>query len=103
MEKVLLMGNYFIIKTADSFSKWTVTGKNAGAYLQSACDVCLFVALYCSFNAMLTAKIISWRSVRHLCVFWLSHTRTDISGLSKVRVSDDFCHIYQSPPCSLSG
>ena len=35
------------------------------------------------FNATLTAKVISWRSVTHMCVSWLSHTSTNTTFLSK--------------------
>ena len=38
-------------------------------------QVCLIVCFY--FNAICTGKVISYRSVTHLCVSWLSHACAD--------------------------
>ena len=43
------------------------------------------------FNATLTTEVISWWSVTHICVCWLSHTSTNTTFLSKA--IDYFSHI----------
>ena len=43
------------------------------------------------FNATLTAKVISWRSMTRICVSWLSHTSTNTTFLSKA--TDYFSHM----------
>ena len=39
--------------------------------------------LFCLFNSIVRATVISWRSVMHLCVSWISHTITYTILLSK--------------------
>ena len=41
---------------------------------------CLIVL---GFNATLTAKVILWRSMTHICVSWLSHTSTNTTFFPK--------------------
>ena len=43
------------------------------------------------FNATLTAKVISWWSVKHMTVSWLSHTSTNTTFPSKA--TDYFSHM----------
>ena len=47
---------------------------------RSVMHMCWLVVL--GYNATLTTKVISWRSVTH-CVSWLSHTSTNTTFLSK--------------------
>ena len=49
--------------------------------------ICLFLL---EFNAILTAKVVSWRPVTHLCASWLSQTCTETTVLSKA--TDYYSH-----------
>ena len=52
-----------------------------------------FFLIVLEFNAILTAKVISWQSVTHLCLSWLSYTNTETTFLFKA--TDCFSHIHQ--------
>ena len=69
-EKLLVTSNFSF---SQCFQKACFPGASKGVIgLRSL----MLIWLYSGFNATLTAKVISWRSVTQ-CVCWLSHTSTN--------------------------
>ena len=87
LSKSVYHGSIVSVQSSDLQAR---SGSNCSSHpLQLLCMVGWLVVL--GFNATLTAKVISWRSVTHVGVSWLSHTSTNTTFLSKA--TDYFSHI----------